>query len=118
MTHVATDLFCLSLADDPDSVPMEWRAWLAGQQRLPPNQVPMSGANATLDRLEPMSEEEQQRLRDEADQGRLVAGAAAADLGETLAQNLQNSSTHGTVKQGGTTQGPASKKYQPESWRG
>ena len=41
-----------NMADDPDSVPVEWRQWLNGQQNLPPTITPTSGANATLDRYE------------------------------------------------------------------
>lgn len=94
-------VFCLP-SDDPDSVPVEWRIWLAGQQRLPPNLVPVSGANSTLDRLEDVPIEEMHR----GDAGASVAPMKAAVLG-----NLQASS--GT---GYRAYNPAKKKYEPESW--
>ena len=49
-----------TVPDDPDSVPVEWRQWLNGQQNLPPSVTPTSGANATLDRYEDVVIEERQ----------------------------------------------------------
>ena len=89
---------------DPDSVPVEWRLWLSGQQNRPPNVMPTSGANSTLDRLAP------------SDDGALPLQEAPVELDEAIMQNLQTSSSSGTVRPP-RQYAPAAKKFQPESWK-
>ena len=97
-----------ALADDPDSVPIEWRLWLSGQQRLPPTIAPPSGANATLDRLAVDAIPAADGATEQP-----VAALSDAPLKPALQQNLKDSSAGGAVR-------PYSpqKKYQPQSWGG
>ena len=107
-THIAP---CVS-ADDPDMVPVEWRLWLSGQQRLPPNEAAPSGANSTLDRLEELPMEE--RLP-------LGAPADAQQMEPALLENLQNASgaaVRTQSKPGDPTRMRKRGRYQPQSWQG
>ena len=88
---------------DPDSVPVEWRLWLSGQQNRPPNIAPTSGANSTLDRLATPTDDAALPIQ------------APAELDETIMQNLKTSSSSGTVQP--REYNPAPKKFQPQSWQ-
>ena len=101
------------MSDDPDSIPVEWRLWLSGQQRLPPNEAAPSGANGTLDRLEELPVEERRPLH-------VGAPADAQPLQPALLENLQHASS-GTVRtpsKPAHTRNIARNRFQPQSWRG
>ena len=103
----------LHVPDDPDSVPVEWRLWLNGQQHHPPTIAPTSADNAALHRLEDLVADEQQP----AEQSSLPTAELGAVNPAWEAARIESARVASDADGGAARQyNPQPKAYQPESW--